>query len=377
VAVDLYSKTFLRVVLWFQLLLLIAPAWLVVLTLRFAGVGMGWAFLALLVFAASSPETAANVLFDTLLTGFLLALGLCALTAWLTSRMGLPALLLAAISFSLAALSHAVFQLIAVFLTAILYIPLRRSMGPAKASQMAASLLLCWLVFVGGMSAYNLKQHQFFGLSAVMGSGIGTKTWPFIERIAPFYPDVDPVFVGMRDKLLREYYEHTGVYWGDPACQWLMKERGLSYVAANKYLLKFNISAIRHGNEVYPPEVLKSLVLFLTPAFPYQVPGAARFVYYLAKALIFFIFIAACTYRITGWVISGGRKLLDGSEPRTELVLVAAIGMFLYAAFIVCAADMGKPGQRAPILFVIPIVLALSLRKRDTSITVRERPEPA
>jgi hypothetical protein len=76
-------------------------------------------------------------------------------------------------------------------------------------------------------------------------------------------------------------------------------------------------------------------------------------------------------------VISGGRKLLDGSEPRTELVLVAAIGMFLYAAFIVCAADMGKPGQRAPILFVIPIVLALSLRKRDTSITVRERPEPA
>ncbi len=371
VASGLYSKRFLRLVLWVQLLILIVTAWLVVITLRLVGASLGWALLALAIFAILSPEAPPDILSETLLTGLLLALALCGFAAWVTGRMSPSALLLVGISSSLAALSHAVFQLLPLFLTAVLYFPVRSAMGRTKARHMAASLLLCWLLIVGGMSAYNLQKHRFFGLSAVLGSGLGTKTWSFMERAAPEYPGVAPVFIGMRNDLLVPFFEHTGVYWGAEACKWLMTERGMSYVSANKYLLQFNLTAIRHGNEVYPIEVLKSLVLFFVPAFPYQVPGPSRFVYYLCKALVFLVFAGACAYRITLWLLSGSRKGGTAKDPRAELVLAAAIGIFLYAAVVVCSADIGRPGQRASVLFTIPIVLALTLRK-DGALPARK-----
>jgi len=53
--------------------------------------------------------------------------------------------------------------------------------------------------------------------------------------------------------------------------------------------------------------------------------------------------------------------------------LAAAIAIFIYAALVVCAADMGKPGQRAPVLFIIPVVLPLILSQRKRKIRNRTR----
>ena len=92
------------------------------------------------VLALLAPEAPANVLFDSLLTAFLLALSFCEWTAWLAGGQRIGALLLAAIAWSLAALSHAVFQLLPFFLIVLLYIPVTRRLGGRQTRRMLASL---------------------------------------------------------------------------------------------------------------------------------------------------------------------------------------------------------------------------------------------
>jgi hypothetical protein len=359
VAIDLYSAGFLRSVLWLQLLLLLAVAWMVVITIKASGVSPGWSLLGLLIFAAIAPEYRVDILFDSVFTSLLVAVTVYASVAWVGGRVGMAGLVAAGVSASLAALSHAVFQLLGPFLIVWLYLWVRDAAGRRKVQQLAVSILISFLLLVGSVSAYNRSRHGFFGLSSALGSGLGTKTWSFVERAAPYYPEAGARFVDMRDQLLLKYYEHTGVYWGRSACEWLMQERGMNYVAANKYLLQFNLTAIRRANDQYLAEVVKSLVLFFFPAYP---PGPAllRFAYFAVKLALFGIFAVTCVYMIVFRSLFGNRDPARGNSIR-DLTLITAVGTFLYGATIICACDMGKPGQRASVLFLLAIVVPLGL----------------
>ena len=142
----------------------------------------------------------------------------------------------------------------------------------------------------------------------------------------------------------------------------------MSYVSANKYLLRFNLLAIKRGNELDLQEVLRSVVRYLIAAYPYESPRRLRLAYYLVKTAIFLVFVLSCGRWIGLWLRSRGQRLLRPEEAQVELVLAMAIGIFLYATAITCTADMGKPSQRGPVLFSIPIVLGLMMVKRRSNI---------
>ncbi len=374
VAVDLYSPRFLRAVTWLQLFLLFSVAAIVVITIRATGLGVGWSILGLLIFAAIAQEYQIDVLFESAFTSLFLAATIYACVAWVGGRAGLAGLVVAALGASLAALSHAVFQLLGPFLIVWLSLWVRNPAGRRKVRQLAVAMLLSFLLLVGGVSAYNLKRHGFFGLSSALGTGIGTKTWSFMERAAPSYPDSGERFIAMRDNVLEKYYEHTGVYWGRDAGEWLMHERGMTYIAANKYLLKYNLLAIRRAIDLYLLEVIKSLVLFFFPAYP-PVPALLRFPFFALKLAVFAVFAGICAY-VTLFRTPFRSPDPAHDNPLRDLTLIIAIGTFFYGAIIICACDMGKPGQRASLLFILAIVVPLGVEmwrqdsKRSLAVAV-------
>jgi hypothetical protein len=381
------DTAFLRAVLILNLLLWTLTALLVILTLRDLAIsGRGIAITMILLLTPSS-WAAVGLVSETPLTAFLLALGVFLLSRAFTQRTSLANLLLAGTAFALAALTRAAFQLLAPLLLILLIVVLWRrplpnptpkhwrgafslpparwvskafANNPAHLIRHAIIFILPFVVIVGGWSVHNDMSYGFWGVSGVTGVALSTRTARIVGDAAVAYPDEAAVFQRLRDETyLAEPNKDDVIYWGARASNWLMAERDLTYLEANRLLFNFNLAAIRSSPLTYLDTVLTSLIDFHYPGVDDTWPLVPRLLWSAVEFGMMALFLAG----VGLWIAAHVLARLDFFAPRWRPVdTVITLGLLIdaYTALVAGAIDIGKPQQRFPVHFLIPLLIVLA-----------------
>jgi hypothetical protein len=359
--------SFLRIVLWLQILFFVSTGLLTIALLRVVGCYWKWVSVAvvLLLLAPNSWQGVAEV-YDAVFTQCLLAIGVFSFA--LSHKKSGHAMLLfvSAISFTLVALCHATFQMLAPILAILMFVPVMRTKGKSVAIKMALGFFAVWLVMVGGWAVRNYYHAGFLGMSAVGGAALGTRTALFLERAESSFPTETPIFIALRNEELISSPEHTGVFWGSGATRWLMQNRGLSYVEANQFVGRVNLAAIRRAPLRYLRAVSESVISFLWPG-TYANTGALRLPFTLIEFLLAGLFMVATVLWGSFHILP---RIVIAHAPRwlpMDTIIILSLSVFWYTAAITSMLDVGKPQQRQPVQFIMPVVVALAaarLRKK-------------
>ena len=255
----------------------------------------------------------------------------------------------AGLLFALAALTAALLQMLIVAVAIPLFFSSWRKSGIHNAFTSSVCIML-GLAVVGTWAYRNQQLHGFFGMSGVLGSGMGSKTALFLERGKDKYPVETPIFAEMRNNAMIYGESHTGMMWGKEANEWLMQEKGMSYAEANKFMLRFNLSAIKAAPLNYAEEVSASLARYLFPATP-AMSNSLRIPLIGLEFLTIFVFLSLLLLWIAHFVLSyltGDQQMFWNT---TDTLILCGSCAFFYCALLTSLVDVGRPAQRGHIQF--------------------------
>jgi hypothetical protein len=360
---EFLTPAFLRLVLVAQAVIFLGTVALVLASLRLAGCSPHLTLLAGgLLLATPNSWLGVTQVHDAALTQFLIAAAVAALAFFVARGAGAVSAAVAGAALALAGLSHAAFQLLAPAVAASLLLLWLFGRIPKRSLRAAAIILGIWIAVVGLWSLRNLKCCGFFGVSAVAGSTLGTRTFSYLERALPAHPEEVSVFLRLRQETILKSPENSGLLWTDRAARWLMEARGLDYVEANAFLLRVNLAAIRRAPMSYLLAVAESVPGFFWTLTPSKL-GSLRPLFAAADFSLAFLFLG-----ITGlWASFHLLPRLRREPPRrvepVDCLIVLSLVVFWYAAVVFCAIDVGKPQQRAPVQFVMPMLVAMGLSR--------------
>jgi hypothetical protein len=359
VADGLVQPHFLRLVLVVQIVMWVSSVGLLVGALRTLEVRGRWIIFALTMsLLPSSWQLVGNVL-ETTLSQLLAVAAVFALIICFRAapRVHWSAAVTAGTALAALGLTHSIFQLLApviVFGVVLLMWSHRRAM-----LTLVGVLMACWLIVVGGWSLHNYTQRGFLGVSGVGGVALSTRTAFYMERAADVYPVEAAIFVPIRDQaFLDEPLKPDVVYWGARASNWLMSERGLTYIEANQMLAGYNLAAITAAPLNYLEAVMSSLVQFHFPAVSAEFAIVPRLVWsaFEVSVTVGFLFSTALWFAVTA-LRRLGIVAVDWSIQDRVIALLLVI--YAYTAVIACAVDVGKPEQRMAVQFIIPMIIVL------------------
>lgn len=361
-ATVMLDAPFLRAVLILNLLLWSITALMVFLTLHSLAVSRHGIIIAMILMLTPSSWTAVGLVSETPLAACLLALGLYTLSQALTQRPSLANLLLAGTAFALAAMTRAAFQLLSPLLLILLVVMLRWRFSALQLARYGLAFILPFIIIVGTWSARNYAEHGFWGVSGVTGVALSTRTARIVDRAASAYPAEAEVFQRLRDET---YLTHPNkddvVYWGARASNWLMAERGLSYLESNDLLLGYNLAAIRSSPLTYLDTVLSSLIDFHYPGVNDEWPPLPRLLWSAAEFVVMALFLGGVGLWIAAHVLASMGFFAPGWRP-VDTVMALGLVVFIYNAFVASAIDTGKPEQRFPVHFLIPLLIVLAMQ---------------
>lgn len=363
VATNLLAVPYRRVVLWVQLVIFCAALLLSVASLDMAGVPKPWIPVAFLMFLLPNAWLPVGQLYDAVLSQFLVALGVYAFVLAVNRGLAVEPLLLAGSSFALAGLSHGKFQLLVPTLVLVLWRPVAQLYGHRSAARLGVVFVSIWLVVVGGWSFRNWRRAGFVGMSAVTGTSLGTKTALFLERARPVFPAEVEAFVPFRNELLVTSKEHDGVLWGAAATEWLMRNRGMGYVEAQKFLTRFNVAAIERAPLRYLQAVGRGLIGFNgagTPGWPTWVRVPLTLLELALTGLFWFCVVCWLGFRVLS-------RRLAFEHPRSWLIVdvlaMLVVTIFVYVALVSSAGETGRADQRQDVQLLIPLSIALIVHR--------------
>jgi hypothetical protein len=340
-----------RSILLFQGILWMATLLLVLKISQSAGLSS--AMMLLLFLMTLIPSSWIFVLFihDAVLSQLLLVAGICGFALSIKEGLAMRPLVVAGICFGLSGLSRSTFQLLPIFLILILSVPILRNYGTRKYVKFVVVVLIPWVLLVGSWSVRNYNRFGFFGVSSVLGSALCTKTTNFLEKAQPFFPDVVPAFLSIR--------QEKGDRWGGQAVKWLMMNKAMTYIQANQLLARVNLKAILSSPILYSYEVAQSLLYFHLPYVP-RWPLLIRTPALAAEALLILCFLVLTILWCGFHILSRISPLVHRSLWTTEDSLIACVqSIYWYTAFISSAIDFGKPEHRAPVELLIPLAILL------------------
>lgn len=360
VGVAYLEPPFLRIVLWMQIIFFLGVCILTGALLKVAGCQWKWitVCILLLLLTPNSWQGVTEV-YDAIFTQCLLALGIFSFALFLQkSGRIIISLFISAISFTLIALSHATFQALTPIIALLVIIPIVRKKGRSVAIKMAVIFISVWLLLVGGWAMRNYHHAGFLGMSAVGGASLGTRTALFLERAESSFPAEVPIFVSFRNERLISSPEHNGVLWGASATEWLMENRGLSYVEANQFVARVNFTAIRRAPLRYMSAVCKSFISFLWPGTDERV-GVLRLPFTFVEFLLTGLFIGATVLWMSFHILPRILAMPAFAWLAVDTLVTLCLLIFWYTAMIMSMVDVGKPQQRQAVQFLMPVTVAL------------------
>jgi hypothetical protein len=321
-----------------------------------------------LVMLTPSSWRAVGLVSETPLSAFLLAAGLYALILSLAERRSAMMTLAAGVLFALAGITHATFQLLAPFMLILLAAILYRRTTSAIVARRALLFILPFAVIVGGWSLYNYNVHGAAGVSGSSGVALSTRTARIVERAGDAYPEEAAVFARLRDETyLTEPNKDDVVYWGARASNWLMREPGMSYVDANRFLLRYNLAAIKNAPLTYADTVLTSLVGFHFPGADGEWSTIPRLAWSAVESGVMAAFVVGVI--LWGAAHSLARLGFFAARwRRVDSALAFGLLIFAYTALISCAADVGKAEQRFTVQFIVALVIVLAAQLRGLTM---------
>lgn len=373
VSAALQTPTYLQLVLLVHIGLWCATLLLMAQMLR--SLGISWRKTALMLICALVPASWFMVgkISETILCQFLLCAGAA---AWLnalqrsSTRSRVMLWTAAGVLFALTGVTKATFQLLLLVLVVSLCSRLRHT-PRSQIAQVGLALLLPWLIIVGGWSIRNYTAHGFFGVSGISGVALSTRTALYLEQAADDFPEEVAIFRNIRDEtFLYSERKQDVVYWGARASNWLIKERGLTYLEANDLLLRFNLSAIQAAPLNYAQTVSDSLLSFQFPSVNDQFPTVSRLLWSAAEVLLMTAFLLLSAVWMALWALRRAH-IITAQWTALDTAIALLLLIYWYTAFVSSAIDVGKPEHRMTVQFVLPLVIALiltrlgSLQSRD------------
>jgi hypothetical protein len=347
-----FRKTSYRqTVLIFQAILWVLTAVLILKVSKWAEVRSPFTQILFLMMLIPSSWLLVLYIHDAVLSQLLLVTAIAALAFSMKRGFSTGSLIIAGICLALSGLSRSTFQLISPFLLLVLSFPILWNLGRRSFMKFVAVILIPWLVFVGGWSLRNYQRFGFFGVSSVLGSALSTRTANFLEKAQPFFPDVVPAFLTIRQEKKDR--------WGTPALKWLMMNKGLTYVQANQLLTKVNLRAIRSSPILYSYEIAQSLISFHIPYVP-RWPILVRAPALALEALVILCFILLTVLWLGFHVLYRISPLIPRSIFTVEDTLILGVqAIYWYTAFISAAVDIAKPEHRSPVELLMPLSIVL------------------
>lgn len=368
VADGFLTPAFLRLAFVAQLLLYGLSVLFVADTLRVAGLPARWIMAASLACLLSPGWALAWEIHDHLLNLFLITAGVVALARAWRGPTHLPWIAASSLAFALSGLSRPTFQLLSPVLLAILVIPWLLRFG--RRSTLALSLLMLtpWSLLCLGWSIRNHKRHGVFGVTGSFGLALSSKASPYLERAGPAYADVMPVFLMMRDERLVNSPDHVPYAWSNAACHWLLAEKHMSYVEADRYLARMATAAIRNAPLRYVRSVFDSMVSFCWPRTPFERGGAIRFLYAIFDFLLIASFLGVTVIWISFHLLA--RFAFRKEAPLTPVDLLIAIvaAVFSYAMAVSSVVDNSDSLHRVSIQFLPMLATALAMWRLRTHV---------
>lgn len=373
VADGLLEPDFLKAAFCLNLLLWIGTTSLLVATLRYLNIHWRWVYAAVLVAFIPSSWRMVGSVSETTLCQFLIVVGVFCLvrtklvgfhaingSAEQTPLQNMLWLFFAGTAFALAGFTRATFQFLVPVVTMALFITSRRVGAQVPVPlQIIAFMFLPWLILVGGWSLHNQTRHGFLGVSGVGGVALSTRTAFYLERAAANFPEEAEIFSQIRNQtFVDEANKNDVVYWGARASNWLMANRDMSYLDANRFLTSFNLSAIRAAPLNYVDVVANSLVNFHFPGVNAEWPAGSRLLWSAAEFAVMGAFVLLSLLWLSLQLLALLKRLRLSWELTDNMITLLLIA-FWYTALVSSAVDVGKPEHRMTIQVIVPMTIVL------------------
>jgi hypothetical protein len=344
-----------------SLLLHFASVWLLCVAFHRLGAGSVWVLgLCLVLLTPPYVEPAAYVMTENL-AQFALVAGCAAFLTWdRTGKTRWAAV--AALAWSFCGLIRPVHQaLIPALIVGMVLIHRAGWYGRDASKRAAPGLVLIgiWAAVLGGYATFNLVRFQWFGVAASTGMHLTTKTIGLVERLPDEYAVVREVLIRARDaELVKRGGTHTGTQAVWAARAELEAVTGLRMPELSSYLIRMNLTLIRHSPIEYLQAVVHSCGAYWFPAtgrLASMNSAPLRWLWWVMHFGIVGIFFVQLS------VIVGLAVAVGALGPRSDIrTLVAAVisdrapavafllatSLVVYTMVLTCLVDIGEPRQR-------------------------------
>jgi hypothetical protein len=358
---SLFDESFLRFILIAQVGLWMITVLFSALLLRTVKLEWKWIVLVLLISIIPSFWEQTGIVIEHIFARLLLCIGSMLFVYSMYRNLDLFSLFGSGFFLCLAALARAVYQFLPIVILLILALPIVKFYGVRKLLYFVLAIFIPWGILIGGWSFYNLQEHGIFALSGVTGSALSSKTGAFIDGNEKAYPDETPIFTQMRDDEFLESPTKSYGAWGERASRWLMENRNMTYVEANQFLLKYNLTAIASNPLQYGLDVAQNLVEFHWTGVGNMWPTLVRILFSLLEFSVIILFLIGMfvwlCLRILPYV---SPKIAKTSWLPYDTVILFLLVIYWYTAILSVAIDPGKSLHRVPVQFIIPLILVLT-----------------
>lgn len=350
---------FLRLVLWLNIGFYAGIVVLMASMMKSLGVPTSARLAALAMHLVISTGTPIDYVHELVFTQFLIAAACWFLAKSLQTGGPATAMTLAGgLCAALAGLSRPTYQVLGLAL-AMCFAALGVLLGQRRDYLKRALLVvLPSVVLIGSVSARNAATHGFFGVSSVLGTTMGAKTALFVERSEVSFPDLAPTFVEIRNQTLVSSAEHTAALWAGGAANFLMRERGMTFVQANQFMRRVNLDLIRRAPLRYLSGVATAIVQHLWSNTS-DMPAVIRLPLSVAELSIIWLFVLSMAVWASFHLLLRSAIVSSPAGQWSPLDSVIAVlgGTFACSVLVTCAMEAGRPEHRVPVQFLMPLLL--------------------
>jgi hypothetical protein len=350
----------------------VLSVWLLAVLLHRAGGRRSVLALGVILLLPPFVEPAGIVMTENL-AQFLLVVGLASFTAWLR-KPGAWLLTVASLAFACATLTRPTYQalapVLALGLAGVAFTVRGRALPVRRAVGGAVLLAAGTAIAVLGLSWYNHRHFDYFGLAPMTGFHLSTKTVHLWERIPDEHAWLREQLLEARNRELTRRGgtragTHTQTIWN--AREDLLAATGMSREQLSQLLVRVNLDLIRRAPIEYLEEVARSMAVYWFPAFGDLATfrlSPLRWTWALLHGAIVGVFFvqlwAALGLAVVRW--SGFNRV---SRDFAATYLIAA-GIIAYTLLVSCFADIGEPRQRRSTDVLVVLVAALGVMQLRT-----------
>jgi hypothetical protein len=266
-------------------------------------------------------------------------------------------LIVSSISAGLLALTRPVYQSVIFFWWVVEFYRLRNSTHfLAWVKKTFLYWVLPFSLIIFGWSFRNYQINNFFGLTAMLGFNMTSRTVSVIEQLPDTYAIEREILIRTRDiNLLKPNHGHKGyLYWGGVK-EDLQAATGLNIQELSKRLLKINLELIILKPQSFLSEVLTA---FSTSWLPHVNPSesfgrAGQAIFSALQFVVMLAFLLSITFLGVFWVLGEELHLLEEKillKDSSLLTMNWSIACIVfYTVGLSSFFEYGAPRMRIPV----------------------------